>query len=617
MMDMPRQSKSDYPYIIRGGDASTAAALATKYGALIGKVHLAPTNTAGEWARFIAVAAACASGGYPLHLLAGAWLVDATPSQRVLPSNLDLTLENGSVFTATLPGGTWDKTPFSATFTEAVSGSTTLHAANVVGTRLLVAHAGFSVGDYVMPHDLTALSYRRQIYQVTASADNGDGTFNITVDRPVMLQYAVDDELLKISDFPRNIHIHAYGAKLTGVMARGVNLTGAWDCSVEGLRVDASSGDGPTAGGVCWDEGCLRCHSRDCYVDLTGEVGTAPGFTIETSEHCSHIESTARNVPGAGILINDCVSCMVDSAHVSGAGTNGIVVDATDGTLGSSDCTVRRSDCVGCTTAGILVQGASKNIVLNGVTCLKNQRGVQLDESCDEVTVTNANLSYNSEYGLAMISAIRPILSNIVADRNTLYGMRVIADCTITGYRARNNGTGAMTIDAGTPTVKVIDAQAINDLADSKLQFVLAVAGRLELLKVSVGGTKSNIGAYNTSTGTIVLQDTTLTGGAGSTGYLAADAANTLIDRGGNSYTVNLLGASAKINTGTWVANGATEVTIANPLAAAGMRLRVGMSVLGGTPAGQPFQSALTAGTSFGMKAGAGDTSTYAYTIEL
>jgi hypothetical protein len=66
---------------------------------------------------------------------------------------------------------------------------------------------------------------------------------------------------------------------------------------------------------------------------------------------------------------------------------------------------------------------------------------------------------------------------------------------------------------------------------------------------------------------------------------------------------------------GTFVANGATAVVVANTNVTANSVIVFTMKTVGGTPAGAPFLSAVTAGTGFSVKAAAGDTSTYNYLI--
>lgn len=82
-------------------------------------------------------------------------------------------------------------------------------------------------------------------------------------------------------------------------------------------------------------------------------------------------------------------------------------------------------------------------------------------------------------------------------------------------------------------------------------------------------------------------------------------------------HQVRVLGAAV----GTFTANGATAVPVTPtvPLTATSI-IRYTLKTVGGTPAGHPFESAITTGpvgtATFSVKAVAGDTSIYNYSIE-
>ena len=69
------------------------------------------------------------------------------------------------------------------------------------------------------------------------------------------------------------------------------------------------------------------------------------------------------------------------------------------------------------------------------------------------------------------------------------------------------------------------------------------------------------------------------------------------------------------LDTGTFTANGATAVVVADANVYAGCQIAITLLTVGGTPAGAPFLSAITPGTGFSVKAVAGDTSIYQYRI--
>ena len=69
------------------------------------------------------------------------------------------------------------------------------------------------------------------------------------------------------------------------------------------------------------------------------------------------------------------------------------------------------------------------------------------------------------------------------------------------------------------------------------------------------------------------------------------------------------------LSTGTVTANGTTAVVVADTKMTANSTVIFTCKTVGGTPAGAPYLSAVTAGTGFSVKAAAGDTSVYNYMI--
>lgn len=87
------------------------------------------------------------------------------------------------------------------------------------------------------------------------------------------------------------------------------------------------------------------------------------------------------------------------------------------------------------------------------------------------------------------------------------------------------------------------------------------------------------------------------------------------MDSDGTNYHVASCTALPSSNGGTFTANGATAVVVANTAVSANSVITFTLKTVGGTPAGAPFLSAVTAGTGFSVKAVAGDTSVYNYQI--
>lgn len=114
----------------------------------------------------------------------------------------------------------------------------------------------------------------------------------------------------------------------------------------------------------------------------------------------------------------------------------------------------------------------------------------------------------------------------------------------------------------------------------------------------------------------------TLTGGTGVTvsGITAVPAGCTarFLVTYTAAATVTIVGFSitspSTVN-GTFTANGSTAVVVAETNVTANSTISFGLKTIGGTPAGAPFLSAVTAGTGFSVKVAVGDTSVYNYLI--
>lgn len=97
-----------------------------------------------------------------------------------------------------------------------------------------------------------------------------------------------------------------------------------------------------------------------------------------------------------------------------------------------------------------------------------------------------------------------------------------------------------------------------------------------------------------------------------SSGNLQATTGNVVVNTAGKTLTVKS-GANAKA--GTVTVNGATGVVVNTTAITANSVIEYGLKTVGGTPGGKPYESAVSVGTSFTVKATAGDTSTYNWVI--
>jgi len=103
---------------------------------------------------------------------------------------------------------------------------------------------------------------------------------------------------------------------------------------------------------------------------------------------------------------------------------------------------------------------------------------------------------------------------------------------------------------------------------------------------------------------------------SGQTIIPAKSWARYLISRTSSSAVVlTCIGQGYFAHSGTFVANGTSAVTVTDANITASSVISYGINTIGGTPAGSPYMATSTPGTGFTVKAAAGDTSTYNYTI--
>lgn len=89
------------------------------------------------------------------------------------------------------------------------------------------------------------------------------------------------------------------------------------------------------------------------------------------------------------------------------------------------------------------------------------------------------------------------------------------------------------------------------------------------------------------------------------------DTLNSLV----NQINANFAQAQPATFSGTFIANGASAVTVANTNILATDTVAISLNTVGGTVGVQPHLATLTAGTGFTVSGTASDTSTYNYKI--
>ena len=156
-----------------------------------------------------------------------------------------------------------------------------------------------------------------------------------------------------------------------------------------------------------------------------------------------------------------------------------------------------------------------------------------------------------------------------------------------------------------------IPAEFLQDAYVQLLELINAQCVAASGGTITGGAFNGTVGATTPSTGAFTALTAT-SGTINSDTIVTLGATQTLTNKTLSAVTISSI---ASTQTGTFTANGATAVVVANTAVTANSVISFALKTVGGTPAGAPFLSAVTAGTGFSVKVAAGDTSVYNYTI--
>lgn len=166
-----------------------------------------------------------------------------------------------------------------------------------------------------------------------------------------------------------------------------------------------------------------------------------------------------------------------------------------------------------------------------------------------------------------------------------------------------NDGANAMQVfgRAGDTINDVATATGVPQGAGTTVAYYCSTGGKW----YAQGGTSSGTVTNLTVSGTLAVTGTTTLG--------AVNESNNLTFTAIGKSIVQKRGVNGKV--GTFVANGATPVTVANTSIAITDAIIISLNTVGGTVGAVPAIQTITAATGFTVAATASDTSTYNYSI--
>lgn len=225
------------------------------------------------------------------------------------------------------------------------------------------------------------------------------------------------------------------------------------------------------------------------------------------------------------------------------------------------------------------------------------------------VTFTGSNIipaNSLSEWLVVITSATAVVFNHVFTGPLTTNALEVSTSLSTVGAGTITGAgiAGALVVRSGAQS-----ATAFTDTTDTAADIIAAmpnahVAQSFEFIYQNT----TNAPATITGGTGVTVSGITIAQANSSTRYLVTYTAAATITMYGFSQT-------PIATLGTFTATGATAVVVANTAVSPNSQIVPTLKTIGGTPAGQPFLSAITPGTGFSVKSVAGDTSVYNYSI--
>jgi len=532
-------------------------------------------------------------------VLSGNFIIDSSTHTNGLlsgiPSHTRLWCAPGTTFTSTLTsGGTYRvDVPFLAIWTDG-SGveNTTLHIQSIIGAGYINTTSAITPNQWIMVGDAT-LS-RCEIHKVISCVAGGGG-FVCTLDRPVVLSNAAGQPVVPLADIPEDIILDFNGAILSGTGLQACVILAGRDCYIKGLIVNSSSGNlFDQYNGVHFNDGCYNCFALDCITDGMSIAGVFSGPHIANSESCSFINYRVSRLPSLGISFAGTISCKATDCQIDDCTGTGFYVSSLAGPVNNS-----------------------RDNVFTRTLITRCGEGFGIDDGVRDTKIYELDCLNQATFGLHIYPNVIGVEVFGINTRNSgSYGARVDSDSLFYGWISDNAVTGSIIVSNGSKVT--IDGFRWGMDSTSVPPFGAVQTGTGEMVlkngKSKVNAAGGSATTYAAGASTFVRENVKTFGRGGH----YSDAVNSmLIDHAGcddSSCTVaNVFGAGAQANYGTFVANGVAEITINYRNSRDGIVISTSLSTVGGVPAGSPYMSAKVNGTSFGMKAIAGDTSIYSW----
>lgn len=603
------------PPVIYGGTPAQAAARAAFYGELWGDVRLAPLANGGDdAARFAAAAGVCSDYGYTLIFQPSTSPFEWRTVVET-PSDLHAT-GYGAVIRSYLAESGLGQT--NCVFVQkmgAVTLTTHLTADAVIGSDSITLY------DAVQPGDILHLAHEPSTFRAmnveVVSCTGSAHSYTVVIDRPVTMQFVTNDPVTVHASRPRNITIE--GLEISGTGDRYGELEGGVNCHFKNIRTTTTGGNciGPQ---LAHDVGNERCSITGCILDC-GDYSQCGG-AIETGDNSWMENDTVKRATVCGYWFIDSVACRGNAIHAYDCATAWSISGETTTEGGCFDCVLENSIASKITYYGVLIDAGTTRQTVRHVRVDKAADGVILLHSASDTLLDDVYCN-GCDVSFFIGTSSGTVGRKWVSKASATDGVRIQGDVSISGLEIEHTAGHGVFLTSGVSKVKIDDFKitstgTLNTITcDASTPEVYMSRGYL-----NVGSGAGSAGFIpQGGGGKYYLRDMQIVAGSGTTAIYAYTSGISIIDRGGleitGAGTALTLASGSYANWGTFVNNGASDVTTTNALAALGKVHVVGLHTVGGTVATLPFVKAITAGTSFVTAGVAGDTSTYSYKIEV
>lgn len=497
---------------------------------------------------------------------------------------------------------------------------TTITAINTPGSKIVQSATNYSAGQWLFVQDAAAL--RGNIYYVVSSAPAG-GDFNLTLDRPVNYQFAINDTITPITTLLQGVRVFGNGMVFTGTSLGAVSgyigFGTAYRCEVHDVVMNGSGGVLTSAPvGLNFDIGSYECLADRVRVDGTGATSMI-GISFQSNENSRMVDSDTSNC-GKGVVIFDDYGSEIHGHTANDCTTAGIVLGSNEiGTPpGCRDTRIVDGYLSG-NAIGIYIENGTSYCGVDGtVIKYSTTSGVQIiDNTSPPLGITLDNLVIAGTGTTASHPAIyvngtaEVQFGHLTAYKNQGPVLDVVgANARVTGdgFQAVSNGLAggiAQFAVSGTGAFVALKRGYVdNTTTIAGFPQMFAAAGGTTLSMDDViaeeSGASSSVAVACQAVATTLLQRVR-TIGTFAVGLLAnGGVAAKIYDLGGNDFTAGGLNidSSARPNWGQFTLNGTTEVAV-NGSFFADTPITFSLATVGTTPGNALpyFDKAQAAGT--------------------